>query len=135
MNLNKKRELVARTLDIGKGRIVFNTNRLDEIKEAITKQDIKDLVYSKAIILKEKKGRRTKSKRKTRIRQGSRRRKIVDKKREYIIITRKLRKYITYLKKQSKISKEIYLNLRKEIKARTIKSLVQMKERIAEVTK
>ena len=103
MNLNKKRELVARTLDIGKGRIVFNTNRLDEIKEAITKQDIKDLVYSKAIILKEKKGRRTKSKRKTRIRQGSRRRKIVDKKREYIIITRKLRKYITYLKKQSKI--------------------------------
>ena len=43
MNLQKKKELAARTLTIGKDRIMFNTSRLDEIKEAITKQDIKDL--------------------------------------------------------------------------------------------
>ncbi|MDO8508416.1 MAG: 50S ribosomal protein L19e [Nanoarchaeota archaeon] len=135
MKLNKKKELAARTLHVGKNRIVFNLQRLDEIKEAITKQDIKDLVNSHAIIVKEVKGRMKKPQRKTRIRQGSRRKKIVDKKREYIIITRKLRNYLAVLKRQGLILPEKYSTLRKEIRARTVKSLSQMKERILEVSK
>ena len=43
MNLKKKKSLATRTLKVGKERIVFLKSRLDEIKEAITKQDIKDL--------------------------------------------------------------------------------------------
>ena len=43
MQLNKKRELVARTFHVGKGRIIFNKEMLAEIKEAITKQDIEYL--------------------------------------------------------------------------------------------
>ena len=46
MKLEGKKDLVARTLGVGKGRIVFNVQRLEEIKQAITKQDIKDLVQA-----------------------------------------------------------------------------------------
>ncbi len=135
MDLSKKKELAARALNIGKHRIIFNNSRLDEIKDAITKQDIKDLFNSKAIAIKEIKGRKTKKKRKTRIRQGHVRKKVLNKKREYIIFVRKLRKYLSSLKKQGAIKRENYLNLRKEIRARTIKSISQLKERIKELAK
>lgn len=135
MDLTKKKELAARALNIGKDRIIFNNSRLDEIKDAITKQDIKDLFNSKAIAIKEIKGRKTKKKRKTRIRQGHVRKKVLNKKREYIIFVRKLRKYLSSLKKQGAIKRENYLNLRKEIRARTIKSISQLKERIKELAK
>jgi len=131
MKLNKKKELAARTLKVGKSRIIFNIQRLEEIKEAITKQDIKDLISSKAILIKEIKGRKIKPKRKTRIRQGSRRKKVINKKREYMIAVRKLRKHLVLSKKQGLISRDIYYKLRKEIRARTIKSIVQIKERIS----
>ena len=71
MNLKKKKILAARTLNVGKNRIIFNTNRLDEIKEAITKQDIRDLYATKAIIIQDVVGRRTIQKRKIRRKKGS----------------------------------------------------------------
>jgi len=37
MKINNKKELAARTLGIGKSRILFNNSRLSEIKDAITK--------------------------------------------------------------------------------------------------
>ena len=40
LNLNKKKELASKVLKVGKNRILFNTEGLSEIKEAITKQDI-----------------------------------------------------------------------------------------------
>ena len=72
MNLSKKKALAARTLDVGKGRILFNMQGLDEIKEAITKQDIRDLHKEGIISIKEIKGRKTLVRRKTRKRMGSR---------------------------------------------------------------
>ena len=58
MNLGKKKQLAARTLGVGKSRVHFVNENLNEIKEAITKQDIRDLVSSGAIKVKEVKGRR-----------------------------------------------------------------------------
>mgnify|MGYP001612176190 CR=1 FL=1 len=133
MKLEKKKNLVARTLGVGGSRVIFNTNRLSEIKEAITKQDIKDLVQSGAIKIKEIKGRLRKEKRKTRRRIGSIRKKVSQGKREYIIITRKLRSYLKALKKKSQINLDNYYQLRKQIKSREFKTLSQMKERIAEL--
>ena len=57
MKLDKK-QLVARTFNVGIDRIVFNKERLAEIKEAITKQDIRDLTKDGAITIREIKGRR-----------------------------------------------------------------------------
>ena len=53
MNLRKKKILAAKALKVGKERIIFLKPRLEEIKEAITKQDIKDLYKEGAIKIKE----------------------------------------------------------------------------------
>ncbi|MEK6855208.1 MAG: 50S ribosomal protein L19e [Nanoarchaeota archaeon] len=131
MKLEKKKSLVVRTLGVGKARIVFNTQRLSEIKEAITKQDIKDLHKSGAIIIIEKKGRRKVKKRTSRRRSGSIKHKKSNSKKEYATLTRKLRLYLSALKRNNKISQEEFKKLRKEIKNRNFRSLSHIKETIS----
>src|SRR3990167_6861646 len=58
MKLDKKKNLAAKTLGVGRDRVIFNINRLDEIKEAITKQDIRDLFSNGAIAVRDIKGRK-----------------------------------------------------------------------------
>jgi large subunit ribosomal protein L19e len=135
MNLAKKTNLAAKTLGVGKERIVFNTERLNEIKEAITRQDIRDLFANKAIMIKDVSGRRTKEKRKTRRRVGSIRKRPSQSKRDYINLTRKLRYYIRELLDQEKLSKEKFKILRKQIRASIFKSKSHLKESLSGVKK
>ncbi len=127
MNLKKKKHLSAKTLKVGAKRIVFDTNRLDEIKEVITKQDIRDLHKDKAITIKEKKGRKKIKKRKTRRREGKIKKKVNKRKENYVKLVRKLRNYIKELKKQGKISREDYWELRKKIRSKIFKNKRQLK--------
>ena len=135
MKLEKKKALVSRALGVGKGRIVFNQERLADIKEAITKQDARDLVADGAIFIREIKGRRTREKRKTRRRMGSVRKKVNKRKREYITLTRKLRAYVFKLKGSEDITKEEYKKLRREIRASNFRSKAHIKERIQSLGK
>ncbi len=130
MNLKKKKRLAANTLGVGKDRVVFNLLRLDEIKEAITKQDIRDLFASGAISLKEIKGSRRILKSKSRRRAGSIKMKPKNSKRKYVVLTRALRRYIFELKGQGKISKEKYDEMRKEIKNHSYENKSHLKERL-----
>ena len=130
MNIRKKKILAANTMGVGKDRIVFNVERLDEIKEAITKQDIRDLVSAGAIYVKDIKGRTAVVKSKTRRRAGSIRKKVKNSKTTYVIITRKLRGYISELRDQEKITEEQFWKLRKDIRARTFKSKSHLKEHL-----
>jgi len=130
MKLERKKDLIARTLNIGKDRIILNTNRLSEIKEAITKQDIRDLFASGAIFIKEIKGTRTNVPRNLRRRAGSIKKKVLDTKREYINRTRRFRDYVQRLKNNEMISKEVYQKIRQEIRASMFKTLSHLKERI-----
>lgn len=129
MKLDKKKALAAKTLGVGKGRIIFVNERLSEIKEAITKQDIKDLYTDKAIILKEIKGKKKVIKKKSRS-PGNVRKKVNARKREYMILTRKLRSFILELKKQGKISREDFEDIRKKIRNRYFRSKANLKEYI-----
>ncbi|MEK6915166.1 MAG: 50S ribosomal protein L19e [Nanoarchaeota archaeon] len=129
MDLSKKKALAARTLGVGEGRIRFNSNSLNEIKEAITKQDIRDLVSSKAILIKETKGKKAKKPRK-RARAGSIRMRPNNRKREYIILTRKLRAYLSEIRKQGKIDDGEFLKLRKGIRSKIFKNKSHLKENI-----
>ncbi len=131
MKLETKKALASRALEVGKGRIAFNTTRLNEIKEAITKQDIKDLQKSGAITVKEVSGRRKNIKKKTRRRQGSRKKIVNNRKEEYMALTRKLRQFIQHLKRTATIDLETYRKLRKEIRAKLFKSKAHLKERLA----
>jgi large subunit ribosomal protein L19e len=129
MNLKKKKILAAKALKVGKERIIFLKPRLEEIKEAITKQDIRDLKKDGAIVIKENKGRR-KFQRSPKRRVGKIRKRVNKRKREYIILTRNLRRVILELKNQKRISKEAWLDLRKKIKNKFFKNKTQLKDYI-----
>ncbi len=130
MNLGKKKILAAKALGVGSARIAFNQARLADIKEAITKQDIRDLHEAGAIFVKEILGRKKVEKRKSRRRRGSIRQQPQQNKRKYMLLTRKLRSYISELRDHETITEEQYQRIRKQIKASIYKSKNHLKETI-----
>ena len=135
MNLSKKKELAARTLKIGKERIVLVESRLEEIKEAITKEDIRHLHKEKAIIIKNKKGRKKVKTRKRKKSVGNIRKKVKTRKKDYVTLTRKLRAYVKELKNQGRLSGEEVKDIRKKIRNKNFKSKANLREYIGELTK
>lgn len=130
MNLRSKKQLAANALKVGKERIIFVNERIDEIKEAITKQDIRDLFQDKAIMVKPIKGRKTKPNKKKRRSAGNVRKKVNVRKKQYVIMTRKLRRHLAELKKQGKMDPKEVTALRKKIRNRTFKSKAHLKDYI-----
>jgi len=130
MNLSKKKLLAVKTLKVGKARIVFVKSRLEDIKEAITKQDIKDLQKEGAIIVKNIKGRTKNLKKKTKRSTGNIRKKVNKRKENYVIMTRKLRKYVRELRNHGKLTRDEALEIRKKIRNKYYKSLGNLKEHI-----
>ncbi len=135
MNLKTKKELAARMLKIGKERVIFVESRRDEIKEAITKQDIRDLVASGAIVIKEIKGRKKVTRRKRARGIGKVKKKVNKRKEEYMTLTRKLRAYSKELEKQGKITKDELKEIRKKVRNRDFKSKANLKTYIEELKK
>ena len=132
-NLNKRKILASKVLGVGIHKIVFDTTRLPEIKEAITKQDIRDFYNEGIITIKESKGRQSKEVRKTRRGPGKIKFTIKKGKTEYAVLVRKLRNYIKELKKQDKLKPEEYQMLRKKIKSREFRSKSHLRENLANV--
>ncbi len=127
MNLRNKKELASKTAGLGKGKVVFVKERLPEIKEAITKQDMRELIKSGAIKIKPNEGRKTNVSRKNKRGAGKIKIKVNKRKQEYVVITRKLRKYVAELKKQGKITVEEAKEIRKKIRNRVFKSKANLK--------
>jgi len=127
MDLSKKKKLAKRTLNVGEDRIIFLGSRLEEIKDAITKQDIRDLLKSGAIVIKERKGRKKVQRKRSRS-TGNIRRKAKKKKREYIILTRKLRRWLKSQVSKEKLIKEHLTDIRKKIRNKEFRSKVHLKE-------
>ena len=132
MQLAKKKELAAKVLGVGKGRIIFAEGRLPEIKEAISRMDIIDLHKSGAILIREVSGRKKIVKRKNRRRTGKIKMPVKKRKAEYVIITRKLRTFVRGLFRSGKIDAEEKREIRKQIRARKFKSKRQLKESLEE---
>ena len=127
-NLAKKKKLAAKTLKVGKNRICFNSENLSDIKEAITKQDIKELYAEGIITIKPIKGRRKVIKRKTRRGPGKIKKTVNKRKQVYVKITRKLRTYLSELRKLGVIENDLYIELRKKIRMRAFRSKAHLKE-------
>ena len=133
MNLTKRKDLAAKVLNVGKNRIIFAEGHLSEIKEAITRLDILDLHKSGVIQIREVKGRTKIVKRKNRRRVGKVKNKVNNRKAEYVIITRKLRKFVRGLVRIGAIDKDRNRELRKQIRARKFKSKRHLKENLEEL--
>ena len=134
MNLRNKKELAKRTLNVGKDRIMFVTSRLGDIKEALTKQDVRDLKEDGAIVIKPVKGRKKVVKINNRS-TGNIRKKVSTRKRDYVIMTRKLRRYVAEMRKQGKVNREEYKDIRKKIRNKAFKSQANLKEYIGGLNK
>lgn len=128
MNLGKKKKLAARALGVGEKRIMFLEPRLGEIKEAITKQDIRDLKEDGAIVIKEPKGKKKVVGRKRKRKAGKIKVKVNKKKKEYVTMTRKLRAYVAELKRIGKLEKDDVADIRKKIRNKFFRSKAHLKE-------
>ncbi|MEK6919058.1 MAG: 50S ribosomal protein L19e [Nanoarchaeota archaeon] len=135
MNLRNKKELAARSLGVGKGRIRFIESHLAEINDAITTQDMISLLQKGAIQIKPIKGRLKNVKRTTRRGSGKIKKKIRNTKTVYVRKTRKLRAAIKAMKNNESISGEEYKKLRVHIKASKIKDKSHLHEHIKEMRK
>jgi large subunit ribosomal protein L19e len=135
MKLDKKRILASRIFGVGKERIIFVEPRLDEIKEAITKEDIRNLKADGAIIIRPIRAKRSTPKRKVRRGPGNIKKNAKNKKREYIILTRKLRKYIQELKNKNLLTGEQTSDIRKKIRNRYFRSKSHLREYIETLEK
>jgi large subunit ribosomal protein L19e len=49
VNIGKKRELIARIMGVGVNRIRFEPDRLDDIADSITREDIRSLIRKGSI--------------------------------------------------------------------------------------
>ena len=56
VNLKKKRELVARMLNVGSNRVKFEPDKLDDIADSITREDIRSLIKNGVIWTSKPKG-------------------------------------------------------------------------------
>lgn len=124
-NLDKKKKLIARTLGVGGKRIAIRSP--EELKDAITRQDIRDLIANGVIQINAIKGVRKKEKR-GRKRAGKIKMRIRGRKRKYIQNVRKLKGYLNNLKKSGKIQPEEYLNSIRKVKAGRFHNLNHLKE-------
>ncbi len=127
MNLGNRKSLAAKTLKIGKKRIKFVKSRVKEIKDAITKEDIRGLVEDGAIEIQGVRGRKTNISRKNQRGTGKIKKKVNKRKQEYVKITRKLRKYTKEMFNQGKLNKEEVKEIRKRIRNRAFKSTTNLK--------
>lgn len=141
--LRLQKRIAADILKVGKNKVWFDSNRIHDIREAITKEDIRTLINEKIIKKKPVAGvkrragkRKDKRKRKGNSRgTGKKRRIIINKKKEYANKIRKLRSYIQGLKLQNKISKKESRILRNLAKAGMFKSKKDIKEKIEKTKK
>jgi len=131
MNLKKKKELIARTLGVGTARIFLDESRLGEIKEAITRQDIRDLKASGIVRIKEARGVKKNEKRKTKKRYGKKKMIVKTRKENYMALTRKLRAQVKEMRAKGKITKEQYYDLRKKIRSSAFKSMTHFMENLS----
>lgn len=138
MNLKTQKNTVANLLHVGKKRIWFDPLRLKDIKEAITKTDLRKLIEEKAIRIKPKRGisRFRIRKKIMRMRKGrgkktgSRKGKAsarLPKKIAWIIRVRVQRQFVKLLKDKKLINSKIHTLLRRKIKGGFFRSVRHIK--------
>lgn len=137
-SLKMQRRLASELLKTGKNKIVFNEEMLEEVQEAITREDIRVLIKKGAIKAKPKKGvsraraRKTHEQRKKGRRKGQGKRKgrknaRTPKKRAWINKIRPQRALLQMLKKKGRINNTQFRKLYRLTKAGFFRSRRHLK--------
>ncbi len=122
MKLKTQKRIAAQLLKVGTGKIWFNPEKLNEIKEAITKSDIRSLIREKTIKAKKlpyqsrvgARGTKLKKKKGLRSGHGSRKGKKtarLSRKRSWIVKIRSQRAFLRLLKERNLINNKIFVDM------------------------
>jgi len=136
--LRSQKRLASYVLNVGRNRVWFDPEKLNEIKEAITKSDIESLIKDGAISkkavtgVKRRAGRdkKLKNKKERGRGRGKKRMILINEKRNYMFKIRKLRQYIKVLRDAKIITTKDANKLEKWSKAGIIKNKADVRARI-----
>ncbi len=143
MDLKSKKRIAASILGCSPYRVVFDEDHLDEIKEAITREDIKILIHKGFITKKQVKGiskvrfakLREKKKKGHRKGHGSRKGKKtarLDRKEQWMTKVRKQRAFLKNLKEKGLIDPKDYRLFYRRVKGGVFRSLRHLKLYLSE---
>lgn len=135
MNLRKQKALAKRVFGIGKKRIIFSNSRIEDLKAALTKQDIRVLHEQGAIIIKGVEGRKKVGKRKRKRKTGKIKKTVKNRKKDYVIMVRKQRKYLNSKKAKGELNPKQIKDIRNKIRNKVFKNQVQLKDHIERINK
>lgn len=134
MTLRMQKRIAAKVLGVGINKVLMNPFRINEIREAITKQDIVDLIKDGAIKSREFTGVKTNVRRK-RKGSGSKKGNVMRSKKDYMAKIRKLRRFLKLIKEKSLLTVPEIKKLRLLSKSGHFKSQRHLKEHITNVMK
>jgi len=143
VNLKTKRQLVSRILGVGVDRIKFDPNYLDDVTDAITRDNIRSLITANVIEIKPIKGTSRgrayfkKSQHKKRsTKQGSKKGRKgarIGKKEVYVKRIRAMRHQLSVSKARKEITNESYWKLYKQVSGNQVRNLAHLRSLIEEV--
>jgi large subunit ribosomal protein L19e len=138
VNLKGKRELVARILGIGANRVRFEPDKLDDIADSITREDLRSLVRRGTIWTTRVKGTsrgraRTKQaiRKKSGLGPGSKKGKKTSrmgKKSAYVRKIRSMRYHLKVLKDRNEINRQTYWSIYKKVNGSQVRSVSHLRE-------
>jgi large subunit ribosomal protein L19e len=138
VNIRKKRELAARILGVGVNRIRFEPDKLDEVGDSITRENIRTLINNGTIwTIKPKGTSRARAKAKLIIRRkhgtglGSKKGKKTartGKKELYVIKVRSMRYHLKVLKDRNDVNRETYWSIYKKVNGGQVRSLAHLRD-------
>ncbi len=143
VNLKAKKRLVSRVTGVGVHRVWFDSERLDDIADAITRENIRSLITAKTIKIKSftgtsrgraKQKRIQKSKRGTTAgskkgRKGAR----IGKKQVYVKKIRSLRNLLKIVKDRKEVTNEQFWSLYKKVGGNTVRNKAHLRTLIEDV--
>jgi large subunit ribosomal protein L19e len=138
VNLKKKRELIARMMGIGANRVRFEPDKLDDIADSITREDLRSLVKRGTIWTTKVKGTsRGRAKTKQAIRKksglgpGSKKGKKtarMGKKSAYVMKIRSLRHHLKVMKDRNEINRQTYWLTYKKVDGGQVRSVSHLRD-------
>lgn len=138
INLRDKRELAARTLGVGVNRIRFEPEFIEDVLDAITRDDIRSLVTARTIYIAKKRGtsrgraraRHLKTKKHGKGPGSKKGRKTAreGKKQIWVRKVRSMRRHIKILKARGEIDNKAFWSLYKQINGGHVRSLSHLRE-------
>ena len=143
VNLKTKRRLVSRILGVGMDRIKFDSEYLDDVADAITRQNIRSLITAGTIQVKSIKGTSTgrsffkkTQRRKRGTKQGSKKGRKgarIGSKAVYVTKMRSMRHQLKVSKSRKEITNENYWKLYKQVSGNQVRNLAHLRTLISEV--